>query len=366
MTGAEAYLLKRLAVGAALVTAALAGLLWLGLVLRHADKVIGEGVPVSLFLKLAVLALPAPLALALPVGILVGTLWCYGAMARDSELVALRTAGLADGGLLRPAGLVGLAGLLAGLLIAAELAPRAAQALRAEQLDLRASLGRAALAQGGFVELTPGLALHAGRVDSGGRIHSFIAHDGRAAGQTVTLLAREAIARSGEDGLELLLRDGLRQERDRASGRIQTLAFDSFRFVVRRDVDKARRRLDPDALPLSTLLARLADDKEGAADAARLRAELGRRLVTPLLSPAFALLAAALFVRRTRLPDGARRLAGLAGLGACLLAAASFGLAQLAAHAALFGWLALALPILAALLSLLLASLPHHAPEPGR
>lgn len=354
MAGAETYLLKRLTLSATLVTAALVGVLWLGLGLRFADKVIGEGVPLSLFLKFALLALPAPLALALPIGLFVGTLWTYSTLAGDSELIALRAAGLDDARLLRPAGIVGIAALLLGLVLAAEISPRAAAALRAEQLELRASLGRVALAQGGFFEPVPGLTLRAAAIDGQGQIRDFLAHDTRMQGRAVTLVARDAIARPTDDGLELLLRDGLRQERDQASGRIRSLAFESFRLVVRRDVEVARNRLDADALRLEPLLTRLAG-AGGDGDAARLRAELARRLATPLLSPALALLAATLFVRRGRLPFGRRRAVALVAFGACLLAAASLGLAQLAADAAIFGWLAISLPILAVILCAILA-----------
>jgi lipopolysaccharide export system permease protein len=94
-------------------------------VLLLADLFIDKGVPLLQVLRLLALLIPSILVFALPMAVLMGVLGGMARMSADSEIVALRSAGVGPGRLARPLALFGLAGFLLTLPLALAWAPRA-------------------------------------------------------------------------------------------------------------------------------------------------------------------------------------------------------------------------------------------------
>ena len=105
---------------------------------RFGDLMVATYVPSQVVWELMLSLIPSVLIFTLPMAILTGTLIGYSRMGSDSELVALRSAGVGTWKLLWPALLLG--SLLTGvaLYINLEMAPRAIRALR--QTSIRAIL----------------------------------------------------------------------------------------------------------------------------------------------------------------------------------------------------------------------------------
>jgi lipopolysaccharide export system permease protein len=78
------------------------------LLFRLADLVIQRGVPMSLVLRLFAYSLPGVVTLTIPMSCLLAALLGFGNMSANSELVALKSAGLSFGRIVRPVAASGI------------------------------------------------------------------------------------------------------------------------------------------------------------------------------------------------------------------------------------------------------------------
>jgi len=139
----DRYLFRHV-LGACLAAVGLFGfVLLLGNAVRDLlGGVLAGQLPALVFLKLIVLLVPYVAAYALPMGILTGVLLTLGRLSADSEITAMRAAGISVWRLSRAIILLGLCGALLGLYLNFEAMPRArtryqhelAEAVRANPL----------------------------------------------------------------------------------------------------------------------------------------------------------------------------------------------------------------------------------------
>ena len=113
-TRIDRYVLRQLAFGLAAVTFGLAALIWLTQSLRFVELVVNRGLSFRVFIQLTSLLLPNFVAIILPIGCFVVTLFVYQRLAGDRELTVMRGAGLSQAAVARPA--MVLAALAVGLL----------------------------------------------------------------------------------------------------------------------------------------------------------------------------------------------------------------------------------------------------------
>jgi LPS export ABC transporter permease LptF/LPS export ABC transporter permease LptG len=102
---------------------------------KFAELLLLTQVPLSLLTEVASSLLPNVLAFTLPMATLAGTIIGLSRMSSDSELVAIRAAGVSNWKLLWPPLLIGLVLSACGLYINFEAAPGAARALRRAGLE---------------------------------------------------------------------------------------------------------------------------------------------------------------------------------------------------------------------------------------
>src|SRR6266550_2521556 len=97
---------------------------------RFAELAIYTDLPMSLAGQIAAALLPSVLILTLPVGVLAGIVIGLARMGSDSEIIAIRAAGVGTWTLLWPALLIGLLGSGAATYLHLKEAPQAARDLR--------------------------------------------------------------------------------------------------------------------------------------------------------------------------------------------------------------------------------------------
>jgi LPS export ABC transporter permease LptG/LPS export ABC transporter permease LptF len=102
---------------------------------RFADLALYTDLPFSLVAEIAVALLPSVLVLTLPVAVLAGIIIGYSRMGSDSEIVAIRAAGVGTWPLLWPALLIGLLATGAATFLHLKEAPEAARDLRLAALQ---------------------------------------------------------------------------------------------------------------------------------------------------------------------------------------------------------------------------------------
>jgi len=90
------------------------GLLFLNTVAQRLDQLIGKGLPWTILVQFAVLALPHTVALTLPMSVLVAVLYSFSDLTAENEITAMTGGGVNPVRILLP--LVGIGVILAGLM----------------------------------------------------------------------------------------------------------------------------------------------------------------------------------------------------------------------------------------------------------
>ena len=108
----------------------LTGILFLQQSGRYFDAIFHGTVPAGFMFSLALALLPTVIIFTLPMAVLSGTIIGFGRLGGDSELVAMRAAGVSSVRIIAPAIFIGLAATVACLQLNLNEAPHAQQQLR--------------------------------------------------------------------------------------------------------------------------------------------------------------------------------------------------------------------------------------------
>ncbi|MDB5369791.1 MAG: lptF [Roseomonas sp.] len=377
MTRLDRYLFRQLAITLVAVTIGLAALVWLTQSLRFIELVLDRGLSPAVFVELTGLLLPSFLAVILPITTFVVTLFTYVRLASDRELVVMRSAGLSDWRLSRPALLLAVLSTGLCLFLQLWLVPVSHAAFREWQFEIRNEMAAILVQEGVFSALGDNLTVYARRRDADGNLRGILLHDSREPGAPVTIMAEQGRLVSTPRGPRVTLLDGVRQTLEQSppgspnpGPRLSVLTFTENSLDLatssRSQQDSPRNRdsrerfvnelLNPD--PAENLPER---------DLRKFRAEGHQRLASPFSALAFALvaLATALGTSFRRHGDsrpamlGVMLVVGLLALGL----AASNAAARDNAYIGLI-WAQVALPALASLWVLFgLPGLPRRQPQ---
>ncbi len=179
-------------------------------VLLLADLFIDKGVPWLQALRLLGLLVPSILVFALPMAVLMGVVGGLARLSADSEIVALRSAGVGPRRLARPLLVFGLCGFFLTLPLALSLAPRANNAWVRAMTDSVLARVRLKIEPLEFNETFPGTVLFVRDIGPDRSWRDVFAYMGRDPSQPRVVLARSGSVRlfPGERRAILELRDG--------------------------------------------------------------------------------------------------------------------------------------------------------------
>ena len=329
----DRYILRQLFTATLLVAVTLTGVVWLTQSLRFVEMIINRGLSAPLFVYFTMLLLPTFLGVILPIALFIAVLFVYNRLTTDSELVVLRAGGCSHLFLARPAIL--LAGVITLVCYGFTLygIPASFREFKDLQYTLRDSYPTVLLQEGVFSNVMKGVTVYVRSRSDDGELAGIIVHDARNPERPVTMMAERGALVSTADGPRFLMEQGNRQEIDHAAGQLSTLHFDSYaldlsQFVQRDDnpwLEANERYLhelfEPGTSP---------DDLNNAD---QFLAEAHDRLVSPLYSLAFAMIALATMMSGQfhRRGYGWRVSAGLAA--GVLVRLAGVGLTNIAAKA---------------------------------
>ncbi|MDA0662421.1 MAG: LPS export ABC transporter permease LptF [Proteobacteria bacterium] len=225
------YILKQILIATVFVAIILCFAIWLTQSLRLVDLIINRGLPLSMFIYMALLLLPRFLTIVLPIAVFCATLFTYNRLTTDSEIVVMRSAGISQLTIARP-------GLFAGALAACVMAfinlyllPVSYREFKELQFAIRNDYSSILLQEGVFNSLGEGITVFIRERAADGELRGILVHDSRdsRAGQVTMMAERGAIVQS-EEGPRVILISGNRQQVDRAKGEMSLLYFD--RYVV--------------------------------------------------------------------------------------------------------------------------------------
>src|SRR5690348_484396 len=118
------YLFKNLLNVTVFVALTLTLVIWLTQSLRLLELVANSDAPPSLFLKLVAFTLPKFLEIILPLSLVMAVIFTYNKMIMDNELIVLRSSGVDQYGLARPAILLSVAASLMLMVISGWVSPK--------------------------------------------------------------------------------------------------------------------------------------------------------------------------------------------------------------------------------------------------
>jgi lipopolysaccharide export system permease protein len=294
MTLLDRYLFRQLALALLAVTVGLAALVWLTQSLRFIELVLDRGLSLAVFFELTSLLLPSFFSVILPITTFIVMLFVHLRLAGDRELVVMRSAGLSNWQIARPALALGLLVVAVMALLNFWLVPLSHTAFRQWQFEIRNQLVGVLVQEGVFSTLGNDLTVYARKRDPDGTLRGIMVHDQREASGAVTILAQAGRIVQGADGPRVTLYDGVRQQMEKgASGappRLTVLSFSEnsvdLARVARNEETRSRdsrersiaELLDPD--PIEGLRPR---------ELRRFRAEAHQRMASPITAFSFAL-----------------------------------------------------------------------------
>lgn len=284
------YILRQILLGTFLVTLGLTCVIWLSQSLRLVELIINKGLSIGGFLYLTMLLMPNFLTLITPIALFAVLLFTYNRLDADREMVVMRSAGLSQMALARPALIVSLVLTLFGFLLTVELGPASVKTFREMQWEIRNDISRILLQEGTFNNIADGVTVYVRQRTGEGELLDVLVHDTRKTDRDITMMAeRGALVRS-EAGPRVLLINGNRQELIHDSGQLALLYFDSYTVELSNLENSDPRFRDARERPLSELFS-VTPTEVGSVDFARFRVEAHQRLSSPLYHLAFAFLA---------------------------------------------------------------------------
>jgi len=284
--------------------------LLLSRMLKLIELIIDKGVPVIDILGLFAALLPSFFVITVPLSFLLGTIIAFGRLSGDSEVVAMKAAGLSLYQLAKPVLILAVAVCLFTAWLTMYAEPMGRSSLRQQLINIAFSRAAVAITPQVFNEEIEGLVLYANKVDpkSGALQHVFIS-DNRM-GQTPAVITAQQgriYTDSGNGKLLMHLEHGaihhLKHSKD--SETYQLIHFDGYDINLSvNENDQSSPDKPPKGFELSTA-ALIKYVKDAPPDEQlKYRVELQERFVLPLSPLIFALIAIPLGIRSHRSSRG--------------------------------------------------------------
>lgn len=296
------YLLRELTIPTLLSLLVFTLMLIAGRMMRLVDLMINKGVPFGDILTLFLTTLPPFLATSIPLAFLMGIMIGMGRLSADNEIIALKTSGIGLGSLARPVVALALISSLATALMSLWLAPIGNRAFRTALFEITSRNTSVALQPRTFIKQFNNMVLYADEIDgrTGVLRGIFIVKQEEGGTLTITAESGKLAVDTDQQDITLGLDNGYQYREAKAADKGgSSQSSDSYqvvrfsRYDIRPEiaavaVDKGAPKLKPKDMSLSELWA----NADGSDRKNRLvRAELHRRLGTPLSPVIFALMA---------------------------------------------------------------------------
>jgi len=286
------YIQKQLLGPFLVVLLGLTGVVWLTQSLRFIDLIVNKGLSIGLFLSFTAMLMPSVIGIILPIALFIATAHTYHRLIADSEIVALRAAGLSNLGLAAPAVGAGVLAMVVVYAINLYFMPAGFRMFKDMQFEIRNSYASVLLQEGVFNTPVEGLTIYVRAREPGGELSGILVHDSRDPAQPSTVMAERGMLVRTNDGARFVLLNGNRQQIDVRDGQLAMLYFDSYAFDFGADSafspirfrEAKERYLDELLWPT---------DVEEDRHRREFAAEAHRRLVSPLFAVVLTLIAAA-------------------------------------------------------------------------
>ena len=288
----DRYVLRQILVATFFVTMILVAVIFLTQSLRFLDLVINAGASGWSIWAQTFLILPSFFETILPIGMVAGVLFIYNRLLLDNELVVLRALGFSPLRLGRPVLLLSCLLGIALFFIMGWVAPLCKTEGFAMKQKIKDQMSSFIFQEGVFNNTTSGLMIYIRDRDSTGNMQGLIIHDSRNKEKPPsTVIAAKGILVTSENGQQVVVYDGSRQELDPKTRALRRLDFDRYTIDIPTTAKTKKERFqEPDERTLSELLS--VDKNKERMDRKTKRefkGEIQKRILSPFLVPAFSL-----------------------------------------------------------------------------
>ena len=285
----DRYVFRQLFVALLVVTLGLVALIWLTQSLRFVELVVNRGLSFTVFLKLTGLLIPGFVAVILPITCFVVVQFVYQRLASDRELTVMRAAGLSPLALARPA-LAAAVTMAAHFALNMWLVPASAASFREYQWEIRNHIAAFLLQEGVFTSVSDELVVYVRAKSADGSLRGIMVDDARDKEHRATILAESGRLMDGANGPRMLLENGTRREIDIRTGQLNVLSFKENWLDLAAPARATGARLrDVGEMGIGELLSPPAG--LNPRDTAKWRVEAHKRMVSPLTTLSFTMVA---------------------------------------------------------------------------
>lgn len=291
MSKFDCYLLKNIFIATVFVATVLTCVVMLTQSLRFLELVIEAGASSLSFWVLTLLALPRFLEIILPLALMAGILFVYNRMALDSELIVIRSAGASPLDIARSAIVMALLVTVFLYAVTFFIAPYTLSRMQEMRQEVKAQFSTVLFREGVFNQPGEGLTVYVRQRGVDNEMHGIMVYDNREENANPSMV----IARSGtlvmdEEGAQVIVYDGARQELDPQRRILQSLKFERYTIELPDSGPVRQRWKEPDERNLIELLnpdMGLERDVESLRD---FTVEIHKRFTSPLLALVFTLI----------------------------------------------------------------------------
>jgi lipopolysaccharide export system permease protein len=284
------YVASRILGPFVLISLSITCIIWLTQSLRFIDLIINRGLNVTSFLYLSVLLIPSLLAVVIPVALVVSIVHAYNKLSVESELVALKSAGLSKLEIIKPALMIAVLATCISYSITLYVQPTSYREFKDMQAFIRDNYASLLLQEGVFNTPIKGLTVYIRESGDNGMMKGLLVHDNRDLTKPITMMAEEGQLIRATGGPRFILINGNRQEVDRKNGQLSLLYFERYALDLSSFAGTTQVRWrEPDERYLDELF--WPRDDTASQFLPKLRAEGHNRLTWPLYNMLMALAA---------------------------------------------------------------------------
>ncbi len=263
--------------------------------LRFVEMIVNRGLSISVFLQLTSLLLPSFLTIIIPISLFFVIVFTYNKLIQDRELIIMRSAGLNQWALAKPALIVALLSTGVCYFLTLFYLPYSYQQFKELQFSIRNDFSSVLLQEGSFTDLD-GLTVYVREVGRDNELLGILVHDSRDPDQQTTMMAKHGALLRTDEGPRIVLLDGNRQEVNAEDGTMSILYFDRYAVDIAHSAeDPTLRYREARERGVFNLLTGTPPDI-ASNDIGAFRAEGHDRLISPLNAIAFASIALAVLV----------------------------------------------------------------------
>jgi lipopolysaccharide export system permease protein len=284
----DKYVFRNVLVATVFITLVLAVLILLTQSLRFLELVISSGASGLSFWVLTILTLPKFLEAIMPLGLMAAVLFVYNRLTMDSELVVLRALGFSPLRLARPA--LTLSVMLAAVLflVMGWLAPVTNASLQQLRVEIKAEMSTLLFREGIFNQAGKGLMVYVRDRTRKGELEGLLIYDARdSAPSPATIIANRGVVVSTDEGQQVLVYDGSRQDFDKKQQVLKRLDFSQYTIDLPEPGPARVRWAEPEERTINQLLAPDLTNERDRGHRKDFVLELNKRLLTPFLVMTF-------------------------------------------------------------------------------